>query len=67
MQNRPTMRKGPGFPGLGRGISLVCPWDIGTPSLHLSDAQFAALTPNILNKIEENCTFGLILHCSLHF
>ena len=56
MENRPKMPKGLGFPGLGRGISLVCPWDIGTPPLHLSDAQFAALIPNILNKIEENCT-----------
>ena len=67
MENRPKMRKGPGFPGLGRGIFPVCPWDIGTPFLHLSDAQFAVLIPKILNKLEENCTFGLILHCSLHF
>ena len=71
MENRPKMRKGPSFPGLGRGISLVCPCDIGTPSLHLSDAQFAVLIPNILNKIEETvlldefytvpCTFRLSL------
>ena len=67
MENRPKMRKGLGFPGLGRGISPVCPWHIGTPPLYLSDAKFAAFIPNILNKIEENCTFGLIVHCSLHF
>ena len=67
MENRPRMRKGPGFPRLGREISPFCPSDIGTPSLHLSDVQFAAPIPNILNKIEENCTFALILHCSLHF
>ena len=64
MENRPKMRKGPSFPGLGREIFPVVP---GT----LERSLYTFLMPNLpllpqtfSNKIEENCTFGLILHCS---